>query len=71
MSGGLKGAGFTRERREERTEDALASGGEEGRSKLRKDTGSRKQALIRVCPNGATRTAEGRAPWRHGANAGN
>ena len=35
--------------------DALASGAEEGRGKLRKATGSRKQALIRGYPNGATR----------------
>ncbi len=42
--------------------DALASGGEEGRGKLRKASGNCKQVLIRRCPNGATRTAEGRAP---------
>ena len=45
---------------EERTEDAWASGGEEGRGKLRKAAGSCKQALIRRHPNGATRVAEGR-----------
>ena len=39
------------------------SGGEEGRGKLRKCTGSRKQTLIRMCPNGATRQAEGLSPW--------
>ena len=38
------------------------SGGEEGRGKLRKFTGSRKQAVIRECPNGATRQAEGLSP---------
>ena len=35
--------------------DALAAGAEEGRGKLRKATGSRKQALNRGYPNGATR----------------
>jgi hypothetical protein len=35
--------------------DALAQRGEEGRGKLRKASGSRKQALIRGFPNGATR----------------
>jgi hypothetical protein len=35
--------------------DALALEGDEGRGKLRKVSGSRKQALIRECPNGATR----------------
>ena len=34
--------------------DALAAGGEEGRGKLRKASGSCKQALIRGCPNGGT-----------------
>ena len=34
--------------------DALALGGDEGRGKLRKATGSCKQALIRGCPNGET-----------------
>jgi hypothetical protein len=34
--------------------DALAPGGDEGRGTLRKATGSREQALIRGCPNGAT-----------------
>ena len=37
----------------------LASGDEEGRGKLRKAAGSCKQASIRRCPNGATRTVEG------------
>ena len=32
--------------------DALALEGDEGRGKLRKASGSRKQALIRGCPNG-------------------
>jgi hypothetical protein len=35
--------------------DALAQRGDEGRGKLRKASGSRKQALIRRSPNGATR----------------
>ena len=34
--------------------NALALRGEEGRSTLRKDTGSCEQALIRVYPNGGT-----------------
>ena len=34
--------------------DVLASGGEEGRSGLRKSTGSCERALIRRNPNGAT-----------------
>ena len=50
-----------REREEERTEDALASGSEEGRGKLRKAPGICKQELIRRCPNGGTRLAEGQS----------
>ena len=50
-----------REREQERTEDALASRGDEGRGKLRKAAGICKQELIRRYPNGATRTVEGRA----------
>ena len=42
-----------------RTEDALASAGDEGRGKLRKWPGIGKHELIRPCPNGATRQAEG------------
>jgi hypothetical protein len=38
--------------------DALAPGGDEGRGKLRKTAGSCKRALIRRCPNGATRYIE-------------
>jgi hypothetical protein len=34
--------------------DALAEVGDEGRGKLRKASESRKQALIRGCPNGET-----------------
>ena len=34
--------------------DAWALGGDEGRGKLRKATGSCKRAMIRRCPNGAT-----------------
>ena len=40
--------------------DALAPGAEEGRGKLRKASGSRKQALNRGFPNGATRPARSR-----------
>ena len=46
---------------EERTEDAQAFGDEEGRGKLRKAPGNRKQVQIRGCPNGETRMAEGHA----------
>ena len=38
--------------------DALAVGGDEGRGKLRKASGSRKQALIRGFPNGETHTGK-------------
>ena len=41
--------------KEERMTDALALGGEEGRGKLRKAAGIRKQELIRRSPNGKTR----------------
>ncbi len=40
--------------REGHAVDALAQAGDEGRGKLRKASGSRKQALIRGCPNGET-----------------
>ncbi len=42
--------------------DALAIGGDEGRDKLRKAAGRGKYPLIRGCPNGATRLAEGQSP---------
>ena len=38
--------------------DALAPEGDEGRGKLRKAPGSRKQALIRGSPNGETHTGK-------------
>ena len=38
-----------------RTKDALASGGDEGRGRLRQASGSRQRAVIRRFPNGATR----------------
>ncbi len=38
--------------------DALAPAGEEGRGKLRKASGSRKQALIRGSPNGETQSGK-------------
>lgn len=60
--GGLSGARHSREANQGRTEDALASAGDEGRGKLRKCPGTRKQGLIRTCPNGATRAASCRAP---------
>lgn len=44
---------------EGRTGDALALEGDEGRVKLRKAAGSCKRTLIRRCPNGETRHAEG------------
>ena len=37
----------------------MASIGEEGRGKLRKAAGIGKHELIRGCPNGGTRQAEG------------
>ena len=52
----------SRRRNKERTEDALASTGEEGRGKLRKSAGIGKHELIRRCPNGETRQAEGLTP---------
>ena len=51
----------TERRLQERTVDALASGGDEGRGKLRKAPGNCKQVLIRRYPNGATRLAEGQS----------
>ena len=42
-----------------RTEDALASGGDEGRGKLRKCAGIRKREMIRMYPNGTTWQVEG------------
>ena len=45
----------SRRRNKERTEDALASIGDEGRGKLRKAAGIGKHELIRGCPNGGTR----------------
>ena len=43
------------------TEDAWASKSDEGRGKLRKCAGICKRELIRTCPNGGTRHAEGMA----------
>ena len=43
--------------------DALAPYAEEGRGKLRKATGSRKQASIRRYPNGETRQSKRLSPW--------
>ena len=48
----------SRRRNKERTEDALASIGDEGRGKLRKAAGLGKHELIRGCPNGETRQVE-------------
>ena len=53
---------FTEKEKQGRMEDALASAGDEGRGKLRKCPGIRKQDLIRMCPNGATHMAEGHVP---------
>ena len=47
-----------REREEERTEDAEASRGEEGRGKLRKAPGICKQEVIRRYPNWGTSAVE-------------
>ena len=46
---------FVRLRNKERTEDALALIGDEGRDEQRNATGSSKYAEIRRCPNGGTR----------------
>ena len=42
----------------------MALGADEGRGKLRKATGSRKQATIRGYPNGATPMCEAHGPYR-------
>ena len=42
----------------------MASGDDEGRGKLRKCSGNRKQVLIRTCPNGATRRVEDSPPTK-------
>ena len=47
-----------RSSKEERREDALAPGAEEGRDKLRKATGRSKYPAIRGYPNGETRLEE-------------
>ena len=60
----------TERRLQERTVDALASGGDEGRGKLRQAPGNCKQVLIRRFPNGATRLAEGQS-LQCRANGGN
>lgn len=62
LSAVFSGARYSREANQGRTEDALASAGDEGRGKLRKCPGTRKQGLIRTCPNGATRAVFCRAP---------
>ena len=59
-----------REREEERTEDAQASRGDEGRGKLRKAPGICKQEVIRRYPNGGTRMAEGHAQSQTGRTQG-
>ena len=41
----------------------MAPGADEGRSNLRKATGSRKQASIRGCPNGETRLSEAQSAY--------
>jgi hypothetical protein len=51
--------------------DALASGSEEGRGKLRKSPGISKHELIRRTPNGTTHQVEGLVPQQCGADAGN
>ena len=40
--------------------DALVAKADEGRGRLRKASGSRQQAMIRRCPNGATHPDENR-----------
>ena len=48
---------------EEHRADALAPSAEEGRGKLRKASGSRKQAKSRGCPNVETRHTEGMSAY--------
>ena len=60
----------SRRRNKERTEDALASIGDEGRGKLRKAAGIGKHELIRGCPNGETRQVEDLSRVKR-ANPGN
>ena len=48
----------------------MASAGEEGRGKLRKGPGIRKQDVIRTYPNGATHMAEGHVPRTAGRTRG-
>lgn len=66
----LKGIGGGAPQREEglsykgHTVDALALRVDEGRGKLRKGMGSRKQAMIHTSPNGATRHESCRAILR-------
>ena len=36
----------------------MVSKGDEGRTRLRKDMGSRQEALIHICPNGETQYSE-------------
>ena len=49
--------------------DAWAYGGDEGRGKLRKALGRRKQPMIQRCPNGATQPLSGYSERK--ANPGN
>ena len=48
---------------QEHRADAQAPSADEGRGKLRKATGSRKQAKIRRHPNGETRWVEDPSRW--------
>ena len=50
------GSTSTRSSYKERKGNALASGADEGRDKLRKASGRSKYPLIRGCPNGETHT---------------
>ena len=52
---GMERAAATRSSEIRRKGNALASGADEGRDKLRKATGSGTYASIRRCPNGGTR----------------
>ena len=56
--------------KKERTGDAWALRGEEGRDKLRKAAGRSKYPLIRGCPNGGTRYAGGIPPLKRGPTQG-
>ena len=68
--GSREAQGIRKETKSERWMPRL-SGGEEGRGKLRKGSGTRKQGVIRAYPNGATRQVEDLTLTSVRANPGN